>query len=422
MKESIIGGFKLFEKGARNGVGFAKHLKTGKVYEYLELENNKINDNNLEKYQELKNNNLLLFKKEGNLIFFEKCNGGTLKYFNSALHFDYDCMEEIKIQKIIKQILNGLECLHKTRKIYNAISPDNIYINFDNENPYELEAPKFKQYCQKLKENDDMNYTIKIKYFLSKEEREKGNKFEDPENIFYEEEKDKIYYYKNIKYYLAPEILENLNIDDDNLDTIAADMWSVGIITYELLVGKKLYKRNNILDILKTIKEGLIPFPDNLCPSFQIIQFITSLLKLDPKERPTFDKIKDYEFLKEDPVNFDFMDFSLFKKVENEIILNIKEKDPIYVYLKGTTMENKIDISALNEAEEQRLKNEIQINNKIIDHFKEEIKNFVENMKTTDYNLIHLEKIKNELEDLQKKNYGLEQKLKKLENNKNKQN
>ena len=49
MKESIKGGFKLFEKGNRNGFGFAKHLKTGKVYEYLELENNKINDNNLEK-------------------------------------------------------------------------------------------------------------------------------------------------------------------------------------------------------------------------------------------------------------------------------------------------------------------------------------------------------------------------------------
>ena len=421
MKESIKGGFKLFEKGARNGVGFAKHLKTGKVYEYLELENNKINDNNLEKYQELKNNNLLLFKKEGNLIFFEKCNGGTLKYFNSALHFDYDCMEEIKIQKIIKQILNGLECLHKTRKIYNAISPDNIYINFDNENPYELEAPKFKQYCQKLKENDDMNYTIKIKYFLSKEEREKANEFDDPENFFCKEEKDKIYYYKNIKYYLAPEILENLNINDDNLDIIAADMWSVGIITYELLVGKRLYKGNNIIDILNAIKEGLISFPDNLCPSFQIIQFITSLLKLDPKERPTFDQIKNLEFLKEDPVNFDFMDFSLFKKPKNEVILNITEKNPIYVYLIGTTMENKIDISA-NEAEEQRLKIEIQINNRTIDQFKEKIKDLVENMKTTDYNLNQLEKIKNELEDLQKKNYDLEQKLKKLENNKNKQN
>ena len=421
MKESIKGGFKLFEKGARNGVGFAKHLKTGKVYEYLELENNKINDNNLEKYQELKNNNLLLFKKEGNLIFFEKCNGGTLKYFNSALHFDYDCMEEIKIQKIIKQILNGLECLHKTRKIYNAISPDNIYINFDNEKPFESEAPKFKEYCQKLKENDDMNYTIKIKYFLSKEEREKANKFEDPENIFYEEEKDKIYYYKNIKYYLAPEILENLNINDDNLDIIAADMWSVGIITYELLVGKRLYKGNNIIDILNAIKEGLISFPDNLCPSFQIIQFITSLLKLDPKERPTFDQIKNLEFLKEDPVNFDFMDFSLFKKPKNEVILNITEKNPINVYLIGTTMENKIDISA-NEAEEQRLKIEIQINNRTIDQFKEKIKDLVENMKTTDYNLNQLEEIKKELEDLQKKNYDLEQKLKKLENNKNKQN
>ena len=421
MKESIKGGFKLFEKGARNGVGFAKHLKTGKVYEYLELENNEINDNNLEKYQELKNNNLLLFKKEGNLIFFEKCNGGTLKYFNSALHFDYDCMEEIKIQKIIKQILNGLECLHKTRKIYNAISPDNIYINFDNEKPFESEAPKFKEYCRKLKENDDMNYTIKIKYFLSKEEREKANKFEDPENIFYEEEKDKIYYYKNIKYYLAPEILENLNINDDNLDIIAADMWSVGIITYELLVGKRLYKGNNIIDILNAIKEGLISFPDNLCPSFQIIQFITSLLKLDPKERPTFDQIKNLEFLKEDPVNFDFMDFSLFKKPKNEVILNITEKNPIYVYLIGTTMENKIDISA-NEAEEQRLMIEIQINNRTIDQFKEKIKDLVENMKTTDYNLNQLEEIKKELEDLQKKNYDLEQKLKRLENNKNKRN
>ena len=84
-------------------------------------------------------------------------------------------------------------------------------------------------------------------------------------------------------------------------------------------------------------------------------------------------------------------------------------------------MENKIDISA-NEAEEQRLKIEIQINNRTIDQFKEKIKDLVENMKTTDYNLNQLEKIKNELEDLQKKNYDLEQKLKKLENNKNKQN
>ena len=198
-------------------------------------------------------------------------------------------------------------------------------------------------------------------------------------------------------------------------------MWSVGIIIYELLVGKRLYKGNNIIDILNAIKEGLISFPDNLCPSFQIIQFITSLLKLDPKERPTFDQIKNLEFLKEDPVNFDFMDFSLFKKPKNEVILNITEKNPIYVYLIGTTMENKIDISA-NEAEEQRLKIEIQINNRTIDQFKEKIKDLVENMKTTDYNLNQLEEIKNKLEDLQKKNYGLEQKLKKLENNKNKQN
>jgi serine/threonine protein kinase len=323
---------------------------------------------------------------------------------------DYiDYMNEIQIQNIIKQILNGLECLHKTRKMYNAISTYNIYINFDDEKQFELEDPKYREYYQKFKTNDDMKYTIKIKYFISEKERKRAI---GPD----------IYYDENLKYYLAPEILEKLDVDDDNINTIAADMWSLGIITYELLVGKKFFsKANEIIDILDTIKEGLIPFKDYLCPSLQIIQFITSLLKLDPKERPTFDQIKNLEFLKEDPVNFDFMDFSLFKKPKNEVILNITEKNPIYVYLIGTTMENKIDISA-NEAEEQRLKIEIQINNRTIAQFKEKIKDLVENMKTTDYNLNQLEKIKNELEDLQKKNYDLEQKLKKLENNKNKQN
>ena len=70
MKKSIKGSFELSEEEAKKGYGFAKHLETNKVYEYRELDEKEIKDNNLEKYQELENKNLISCKKEGNLIFF----------------------------------------------------------------------------------------------------------------------------------------------------------------------------------------------------------------------------------------------------------------------------------------------------------------------------------------------------------------
>ena len=262
-----------------------RHLETKKVYAYRELTENEINDNNLEKYQKLENKNLLSFKKENNLIFFEMCNGGNLKYFNNFLHFGYDDLDEIQIQKIIKQILNGLECLHKTRKIYNAISLNNIYINFDDEIPSELGNTRHKEYLEKFKQNDEMNYTIKKKYFISKEERKKAIESKNNND-------------KEIKYYLPPEILKNFDNDDNNINTIAADMWSLGIITYKLLVGNNFlpFYADNFIDLFNKINIGIIPFKSDLCPSFQIIQFISSLLKLEPEERPTFDQIKKHEF------------------------------------------------------------------------------------------------------------------------------
>lgn len=412
MKKIIKGSFELSKEEAKNGYRSAKHLETNKVYEFRELSENENQDKNLEKYPELENKNILSLKKEGNLVFFEKCNGGTLKNLIDNINnlnrgVDYmDYMNEIQIQNIIKQILNGLECLHKTRKMYNAISTYNIYINFDDEKQFELENPKYREYYQKFKTNDDMKYTIKIKYFISEKERKRAI---GPD----------IYYDENLKYYLAPEFLEKLDVDDDNINTIAADMWSLGIITYELLVGKKFfYKANKIIDILDTIKEGLIPFKDYLCPSLQIIQFITSLLKLDPKERPTFDNIKNHKFLSEDPVKFDFMDFSLFKKENNEIILDIKEREPIYVYLKNTTMENKIDQSVRDKIEEDRLELEIQIKNKAIDRYNNKIED-CRNIKDSQIRTTKAEEIKNHLEQLQKEKYILEQKLEKIKNNKN---
>ena len=306
---------------------FARHLETKKVHIYRELSQDELSDNNLEKYKELGGENILSFQKEGNLIFFEYCNGGTLEQFNNYISFQ-EQLDEIQIQKIVKKILNGLESLHKARKIYNAPSLNNIFINFENKAPTELgnNLSIFRKYYDELiEDNEDINYEIKIKYFISTSERKK---FIEPE-----ENSD----HQKIQYYLAPEILKN---NDDDTNPVAADMWSVGMITYKLLLG------GNKLDMLESPKNGYISFPNNLCPSFEIIHFITSLLKMDPKERPTFETIKNHDFLKRKPEEFDFLNLELISQTQNNgepIKLLLNKKFSIYKYLINTTMDNKID-------------------------------------------------------------------------------
>ena len=70
-------------------------------------------------------------------ISYEHCNGGDLrKYMNYFKRFN-----ETIIQRIMIQILNGLEELHKKKVIHHDIKPENILIQFfyDKNNPSEIE-------------------------------------------------------------------------------------------------------------------------------------------------------------------------------------------------------------------------------------------------------------------------------------------
>ena len=70
-------------------------------------------------------------------ISYEHCNGGDLrKYMNYFKGFN-----ETIIQRIMIQILNGLEELHKKKVIHHDIKPENILIQFfyDKNNPSEIE-------------------------------------------------------------------------------------------------------------------------------------------------------------------------------------------------------------------------------------------------------------------------------------------
>ncbi|CAD8160874.1 unnamed protein product [Paramecium pentaurelia] len=100
--------------------------------------------------------------------------------------------------------------------------------------------------------------------------------------------------------YLAPEILNNSG------HNYAVDWWCLGILIYEMLVGKTPFrdKANNFRNIESQIKEGHLEFPDFI--NEQSKDIIIQFLNKDPTKRlghKSIQEIKDHSFFKE--INWD---------------------------------------------------------------------------------------------------------------------
>jgi serine/threonine protein kinase len=81
--------------------------------------------------------------------------------------------------------------------------------------------------------------------------------------------------------YMAPEILLKKNY------TNSSDLWSVGIILYEILFGCVPFESKNLVDLIHKIKKKNISYPDNFknTHSIEVHELIVSLLKKNPVER-----------------------------------------------------------------------------------------------------------------------------------------
>lgn len=347
-----VGNFTILDINAYDPYIFAKDKISKKLFICRELSKEEKKEKNIERFSDLNNSNLLTFKKEQNYIFWEFLNGGTLQSFHKYLQFKQNLLNEIQIQKIVIQILNGLEALNKKEKVYGGISPDKIFMEFTGEEKPVIGNNRKKNYTyyDKFIENEDLcSYKLKLQYFISSEERKKA--INPGEDDFNNNEKS--------MYYMAPEILNNFEY---NSDPLATNIWSLGVITLSLLTGnEKPFEGENYNEVFKSIIDKKIFIPANLCPSLQIISFITRLLKYNPKDRPSLEKIKEFEFLNKDPLNFDFLSLELLCRNEKNLILNLEEKDPINKYLINTRLENRIGDFAMKEAENYNIKEKISM-------------------------------------------------------------
>jgi serine/threonine protein kinase len=207
----------------------------------------------------------------------------TPYYQNNLYNYTSKKLPEKVIKQIIYQIIGGVNYLHSLKYIHRDIKPDNILISSEGK----IILTDFDLCRQESKGKDDpMTRTAVTLYYRA------------PELFFGDS------YYGN-----------------------KIDIWSIGCVFAELIIGKPIFKANNELGTLSNIIEiigcpseenwpGVSQLP-NYLPftggEFKLgkmleegglskggIDIVTKMLMLDPKKRPSCEEmLKDEYFKKE---------------------------------------------------------------------------------------------------------------------------
>ena len=263
--------------------------------------------------------------------------------------------DENIVQYLMKQIVSGLKYLHDKDIIHRDISLVNIVLDLDSE---------------KDEANDNiLNSKVKIIDFgfaryLSK-------------SVL-------AYSTIGVPLYMDPIILKKLN-KKENSESLGydrkCDIWSLGIMCYEMLIGKSPFESENMEELVNKVEIGDYVLPTNL--SEETISFISGMLQYDPKKRYSVDDLYNHEFLNKSVSEFTKIDYNKYSKniTNNEIKMNIKSKQSSQDEkdLKFKEMEEKIN-NLQNELSVERKKNEVYF--KIIKQLNKDLEIYKKNNST----------------------------------------
>lgn len=91
--------------------------------------------------------------------------------------------------------------------------------------------------------------------------------------------------------YIAPEVL----FDKNNGHSFEADLWSLGVMIYTMIVGTPPFQKKDVKEIYKMIEINSFTFPDYV--SSEAKELIQSILTTDPMKRPSIEEIKSSKFM-----------------------------------------------------------------------------------------------------------------------------
>ena len=210
-------------------------------------------------------------------LITEYCNGGDLSSCLKCYKEKHNkAFPENIVQYLMRQIISAIQYIHSKGILHRDIKLENILVQFDNlEDKKKLNMLKSK---------------IKLIDFGFARHLSKGRLAHSilgtPNNM-------------------DPEILKILNkkwkkekmehIRDFGYDH-KVDIWSLGTICYELLVGKTLFDANSMEELVSRVEKGYYHLSSNISKEF--ISFLNGMLQYNYNKRLSADQLSRHKFLK----------------------------------------------------------------------------------------------------------------------------
>ena len=268
-------------------------------------------------------------------FIMEYCNGGNLKIVLEKYQkkFGKPFSEEI-IQYLMRQIMSAFNYIHRKSIIHRDIKLENILLKFENE-----------------EDNENLNMLkaeVKIIDFgfackLSDQNVLKESVLGDP---------------MNMSYLIRRKLNNNGRIKRLRYN-IKDDIWSLGSICYEMLIGESILDSEDMDELVEKIEKGLYNVPTNL--SKEVISFINCMLQYDPESRLTCDQLINHQFLTTDVNYLHKIALNKVSKVSNKIIP--KKNNTIWSIFNEEDENKLIQIGQLPVIPEEKSNVPVQNNN-----------------------------------------------------------
>ena len=339
-------------KGAYGDVYMGQNTKTKEIYAIKKVTKKQLESETIYQYfnneifilKHLNHPNIIAFKslidyKTDFYLSTEYCNGGNLE---QAMKYHLETFKKPISENIaryfIYNILLGIIYLNKNNLIHRDIKSDNILLNYENE--------------EDLITHNFLKAKIKIIDFGFAR---------------YLEQNELAGSLVGTPMYMEPSILKTFMTSKsrvvDGFYDKKVDVWSLGILTYELLIGIVPFIARNIKGLFHSVEQRDFCIPKeekrNLELSEAAINFIDRTLNIDMNMRPLPE-----ELIKDPWIMGNFDKKNLFKmKSDNEIAL-VEKKTNFSNFWKPIEKNNeKISFNndSLNSINSKKKKNKLEI-------------------------------------------------------------
>ena len=228
----------------------------------------------------------------------ELCNGGSLSQSLDKYRKMYrkPFTEEI-VQYLMRQIVDAIKYLHSQHIIHRDLKLDNILMSYDNEKDKEnmnLLGAQVKiidfGFATKLHNSNDLAFST----------------LGSPINM-------------------DPGILKKFCYNDTKGYDEKVDIWSLGTLCYEMLIGKATFEAESMRELQSKIEKGEYTLPMTL--SKEAVSFLNAMLQYDSKCRLTADELSRHHFLIKNIKDFSRINI-------NEVRKNITDDDKLKINVK----------------------------------------------------------------------------------------